>query len=91
MKDSIINQPHQYVYACTMQTFICIWGERGEHSSQKNNNNVCGSIYMKYHYTCNKTIYVQINAIQYVVAVECVHTCGFYIFLIKVNDGRYLT
>jgi len=26
MKDSIINQPHQYVYACTMQTFICIGG-----------------------------------------------------------------
>ena len=35
MKDSIINQPHKYVYACTMQTFICIWGGGGEHSSQK--------------------------------------------------------
>jgi len=34
MKDSIINQPHQYVYACTMQTFICIWGE-GENTQAK--------------------------------------------------------
>ena len=70
--------------------FYMYMGGGGEHSSQKKKN-VCGSIYMKYHYTCNKTIYVQINAIQYVVAVECVHTCGFYIFLFKVNDGRYLT
>jgi len=71
--------------------FYMYMGGRGRTFKPKNNNNVCGSIYMKYHYTCNKTIYVQTNAIQYVVAVECVHICGFYIFLFKVNDRRYLT